>query len=468
MKQLKVKSEKLKVKSGKLKVDSEKLEVISGKLKVNSETLKGQTKELERTNKQSVFHFSFFIFHLKGALIFIFSLLTFHSVSGQELEVLINEGLVNSPEIQIFELRYQVAREKVNEVNTLPNTQIGVGYFVSEPETRTGAQRFKVSAKQMLPSFGLITARENYASSLADAVYEDVVIVKRKLAASISQSYYNLYALKAKQTILVENRSLLKTYEELALTSVEVGKASAVDVLRLQMRQNELEQLEQVLEQDYLAEQTGLNKLLNRDSYIEISMDSELTIPLENTQINAESLALHPELLKYEKLYESVEKSELLNRKEGNPMFGFGLDYIAVSERPDMNFSDNGKDIVMPMVSISIPIFNTKYKSKTKQNELHQKEIRTQKQDKRNRLETLLDKAVKRRSSARISYDTQTKNLKQAKDAETILVKSYETGTINFNDVLDIQELQLKFQMNQVESVKTHLIQTSVINYLTN
>ena len=54
------------------------------------------------------------------------------------------------------------------------------------------------------------------------------------------------------------------------------------------------------------------------------------------------------------------------------------------------------------------------------------------------------------RISARISYDTQTKNLKQAKDAEDILIKSYETGTIDFNDVLDIQELQLKFQMNLI------------------
>jgi len=79
-----------------------------------------------------------------------------------------------------------------------------------------------------------------------------------------------------------------------------------------------------------------------------------------------------------------------------------------------------------------------------------------------------LDKAVKKRTSARISYDTQTKNLKQAKDAETILVKSYETGTIDFNDVLDIQELQLKFQMNQVESIKTYYLQTTIINYLTN
>ena len=404
---------------------------------------------------------------MKTIYFILFGILSFNVSNAQQLETLIDEGLANNPEIQIFELKYQVAKEKVNEANTLPNTQIGVGYFVSEPETRTGAQRFKVSAQQMLPSFGSITARENYINSLADAVYEDVVIVKRKLVASISQSYYNLYALKGKQTVLDENIVLLKTYEELALTSVEVGKASAVDVLRLQMRQNELEQLKQVLEQDYLAEQTLLNKLLNREKHIEVSIVSELAIPSENTLINSENLALHPELLKDDKLYTSVEQSELLNQKESNPMLGFGLDYIAVSERPNLDFSDNGKDILMPMVSVSIPIFNNKYKSKTKQNELQQQEITAQKESRLNTLETLLDKAIKNSNSARISYTTQAKNLKQAKTAEEILIKSYETGTIDFNDVLDIQELQLKFQINQIESIKTYYLQTTIINYLT-
>ena len=396
------------------------------------------------------------------------SLFFFLMGNAQQLEALIIEGLTNNPEIQIFELKHQIAKEKVNEVNTLPNTQIGVGYFVSEPETRTGAQRFKVSAKQMLPSFGSITARENYKNSLADAVYEDIAIAKRKLVASISQSYYNLFALKEKQMVLDENIALLETYETLALTSVEVGKASAVDVLRLQMRQNELEQLKQVLEQDYLAEKTLLNKLLNREKNRTISIDNELTMPSENSLINSENLALHPELLKYNKLYESVEKSELLNQKESNLMVGFGLDYIAVSERPNMNFSDNGKDIIIPMVSVSIPIFSTKYKSKSKQNELLLKELNFQKQYKLNRLETMLDKVVKKSNSARISYNTQAKNLKQAKDTETILVKSYETGMIDFNDVLDIQELQLKFKINQIESIKTYYLQEAIINYLTN
>jgi cobalt-zinc-cadmium efflux system outer membrane protein len=388
-------------------------------------------------------------------------------MNAQQLEIFIDEALTNSPEIQKFELQYSIASEKVNEINTISNTEFGVGYFVSEPETRTGAQRFKVSAKQMLPWFGNITARENYVNSLADATYEDIVIAKRKLIVSVSKSYYNLYANKAKQAVIIENSKLLETYERLALTAVEVGKASAVVVLRLQIRQNELEQLKQVLEQRYLGEQTLFNKLLNRDKDIIVDVIYEFMMPSEDFEINANNLGLHPELLKYDKLYESITQSELLNQKESSPMIGFGLDYINVEKRPNMNFRDNGKDIVMPMLSISIPLFNNTYKSKTRQNALQQQEIIVEKQKRTNTLETLLYKAISDRASSRITYNTQAKNIQQAKKAEEILIKNYETGTIDFKDVLDIQELQLKFQVNQIESVKTYYVQTTIINYLT-
>ena len=391
----------------------------------------------------------------------------FAKINAQQLASYIQEAQDNNPEIQAFELRYNIAEEKVNEANTLPDTQISAGYFISEPETRTGAQRARFSVKQMLPWFGTISARENYASSIAETQYVDIVIMKRKLALSVSQSYYKLYSIKAKQLILDENIQLLETYERLALTSVEVGKASAVDVLRLQIRQNELVQQKEVLEQDYLAEQTAFNNLLNRDETIAVTVVEDMFIPDEDALILTENLQLNPELIKYDKLYESVEQSEMLNQKQSSPNIGFGLDYVPVSERPDMNFTDNGKDIIMPMVSISIPIFNNKYKSVTKQNQLKQLQIQSQKEDKLNKLETLLADAKYNRENARIKFNIQSDNLKQANDAEEILIKNYETGTIDFNDVLDVQELQLKFQINLIESIKGYYIQYALINYLT-
>lgn len=99
---------------------------------------------------------------------------------------------------------------------------------------------------------------------------------------------------------------------------------------------------------------------------------------------------------------------------------------------------------------------------------MRQQEIKSQKNERLNILESELAKAISQRNQARIKFNTQQKNLEQAEDAEEILIKNYETGTIDFNDVLDIQELQLKFQMSQIESVKSYFVQTTIINYLTN
>ena len=420
----------------------------------------------KQNNIKTIFHFSPFI--LRRACIFIFSVFTFHFLSAQSLESYLQEAELNSPMIQALELRYNIAKEKVNEVNTLPNTTVAAGYFVSEPETRTGAQRARFSVSQMLPWFGTITARENYASSMAETEYAEVVVAKRKLALSVAQSYYKLYGILAKQKVLQENIQLLQTYETLALTSVEVGKASAVDVLKLQIRQNELQQQKEELEQSYMAEQAVFNNLLNRDESIAVEVVEVMDIPENDPILNKEDLSLNPELLKYDQLYESVTQSELLNQKENAPSFGIGLDYIPVSERDDMVFSDNGKDIVMPMITFSVPIFNNKFKSTTKQNELRQKEIELQKEERLNVLENAYANAISQRNQARIAHQTQEKNLKQAKDAEEILIKNYETGTIDFNDVLDIQELQLKFQTNQIQSVQLYYLQSAIINYLIN
>ena len=404
-------------------------------------------------------------FNIKSVLALGFCLLGIFA-NAQQLETLVDEALANSPEIQKFEMRYDISTEKVNEAHNLPNTELSAGYFVSTPETRVGAQRARFSVKQMLPWFGTITARENYASSMAEADYVEITIAKRKLVLSVSQFYYQLYEVRAKQTVLEESINLLETYEQLALTSVEVGKASAVDVLRLQIRQNELQQEKEVLNQQSKGFQAALNSLLNREYDTTIIVIDSLKIPKADISFSFNSLALNPELLKYDKLYESVTQSELLNQKESGPMLGFGLDYVPVSERTDMAITGNGKDIVMPMASITIPIFNKRYKSISKQNKLRQQELEFQKDERLNILKSDLSKAISQRNQARIKFETQQKNLKQAKDAEQILIKSYETGTIDFKDVLDIQELQLRFQMNQVESVKNYFVQTTIINYL--
>ncbi|PNW25911.1 TolC family protein [Formosa algae] len=411
------------------------------------------------------------ITHQKYSVILGVCLLTFvstiHPVYAQDLTDLIHMGLKQNPNVINADLHYQLATEQVHEAHVIPNTDISLGYFVSEPETRTGPQKFKASVTQMLPWFGTVTARENYATSLAEAQYENIAISQRKLVLSISQNYYQLWAITEKQQVLQEQYAILKRFETLALASVGVGKASAVDVLKLQMRQNEIEAQKQLLEQDYLGVQTKINSDLNRHTSESITVTSTLEIPTENILQVEKVTPVHPELLQYDKLYASVEQSELLNQKNSAPMLGFGLDYIAIAERQDETLVDNGKDVIMPMFTVSIPIFNTSYASKTKQHELQKDIYKTQKTEKMNGLISVLDVAVKQRKSARISYETQIKNINQAKHAQDILMKSYETGSIDFDAVLEIQDLQLTYEIRAIEATMAYYNQQTLINYIT-
>lgn len=404
----------------------------------------------------------------KLVLFLVLQLITFQLLTAQDLQSYIRLAEDNNPEIQAYLLRYNISQEKVNELDALPNTQFSVGYFLSEPETRTGPQRARFSVSQMLPWFGTIPARQNTARAMAEVDYQDFIIAKRKLGLSIANSYYKLYSLKSKLKVLGENRELLSTYEQLALTSLEVNRASAVDVLKLQIRQNELQQQKEIMEEELVLERLTFNNLLNRDENVEVELVQDLSIPITDPEVITDSLSVNPELVKFNLMYESVVTSEALNQKESAPSFGFGLDYIPVSERTDMNFSDNGKDIIMPMISLSIPIFSNKFSSVSKQNELRQLELESQKSNRLNTLETALFGAIAERNQARIKFNIQSKNLGQAKDAEEILIKNYETGTIDFNDLLDIQELQIKFNLNQIDAVVAYYRQSAIINYLIN
>ncbi|MGO2103363.1 TolC family protein [Psychroflexus halocasei] len=395
-----------------------------------------------------------------------FAFFAFTKVNAQDLQSLIQEAISNNPQIQKFDLQHKIALEKINEANSLPNTEFNAGYMAIAPEMEMPMERFSVSVMQMLPWFGTISARENYAESIADAQYIEVTIAKRQLALSVSEFYYLLYEINAKKEVLKDNIELLQTYEELALNSVEVGQASAVDVLRLQMRQNELEQEIEVLNQKSKGIQAALNSLMNREFDKNVSVISTLEMPENDDFYSYDNLSVNPELLKYDKLYESVEQSELLNQKESGPLIGFGVEYINQENSPMITSSY--KDMVMPMLSLSIPIFNKKYKSQTRQNELRMQEIKSQKNERLNTLKADLSQAISERNQSRIKFNTQKKNLKQAENAQEILIKNYETGDINFKEVLDIQELQLKFQKAQIESVKIYYVQSALINYLTN
>src|SRR5690606_9216776 len=62
-----------------------------------------------------------------------------------------------------------------------------------------------------------------------------------------------------------------------------------------------------------------------------------------------------------------------MDRKMGYPMLGLGLQYMVVGKNNDPMFAMgdmNGKDMIMPMLSLSLPIFRKKYDARQKEYQL--------------------------------------------------------------------------------------------------
>ncbi|MFL1894968.1 TolC family protein [Aquimarina sp. 2-A2] len=398
--------------------------------------------------------------------ILLFSMLNISLGIAQTLQDYQEEAVQNNPELKALQYNLDLSEERINEAGSLPNTTVSAGYFVQEAETRTGAQKARFSAQQMVPLFGVLNAKKDAARQMSLVEMNRLETAKSKLFLSLKRTYYTLYALNAKQQILHERYKLLETYKEIGLTALTANRATAVDILKINIALNEVRNQEEILKGEKLSTQKEFNSLLNRDGFDSVYVVDNLFIPEEEPTMIMEEINNHPELMAYEYQTNVIDAKLKLNNKEALPALGFGLDYVIVQERSDMIVPDNGKDIVMPMVSMSIPLFAKKYRSQSKQLALEQDKVMQQYDAAQNILENRLERAINERITSRINYNTQQKNIEQARQVEQILRTGYTTSQIDFDELLDIQKMILDFEYKKIDAIKQYYIQTAEITYL--
>ena len=388
------------------------------------------------------------------------------TVKAQSLQDYLTIASENNPELKAMQYKYESALEKVNEVGSFPNTTIAAGYFVQEVETRVGAQKAKISATQTLPWFGALNAKEESANFNAAAQLNNFDFTKRKLFLDVKSTYFELFELKEKERLIEENIEILKTFESLALNELENNSATMVDVLKIRMEKNELLNQLNNVQENFNAKKIGFNLLLNRDENSPIIVVENIILQ-DSEDFNKEQISSNPKILQFENLQSSLEKSELAAKKEGLPTIGIGLDYGIVEKRDVNNLVDNGKDIIMPMVSVSFPLFSKKYSSKQKQLRIDQKSLEASKENTFNQLNTIFENSKSKLSNSKGSIATQIKNIEEANNAKKILLSAYETSKVDFEQLLEIQQLQLKFELKKVISEKEYAIQKSTLEFLT-
>jgi outer membrane protein TolC len=385
---------------------------------------------------------------------------------SQSLEDYLVIAKNNSPELQAKQYYYESALEKVNESGSLPNTNFSGGYFIQEPETRVGAQKARLSASQSLPWFGTLSAKKESALFNAKAKQNAVDIYLRELYLEVKRKYFHLYELYSKQAIYIGNLEILNTYEKIALNELEQNRSTMVDVLKIKIQINKITNELDKNRMDIEAEKRSFNILLNRNEEAKIIISDKLEIE-DIELVDKDKISQNPKLIQYDNIRSSLMNSEVAAKKESMPIIGVGLDYVFVEERDVADLTDNGKDIIMPMVSVSIPLFSKRYNSRQKQLQLDQKAIESTMESTINQFNMIYENASAAIDKAKSTLITQEENLIQAEQAHRALLSSYETGSMDLDEILEIQLLKLDIQLRKIEAEKEYADQLAILHYLT-
>lgn len=353
--------------------------------------------------------------------------------------------------------QWKAAIEQVPQAKSLPDPKFTYGYFIREVETRVGPQRQKFGIMQVFPWFGKIEARTDAAAAAAKVAMSRYEAEKLKLFWQVKDAFYEYLYLASAVEIARQNFELLKYFEEVARTRYMAAAGSHPDVIRAQV---ELAKLEDVLKSlEELREPTvaRLNAVLNRRSLKLLPWPKKeefKQVQVERQEVIALLRQLNPELAAIDFEVIAAKSRVELAKKKFYPDIGVGVDWIETGGAISPGVGDSGRDPVVLMFSMNLPIWRGSYKAAERQARSDVRKTR----HKRNEVENTI---VARAEQVLYDFEDSHRKIKLYGDslmpkAEELLQASetaYQSGTIDFLSLIDAQRTLLKFQLQYERAV---------------
>lgn len=400
--------------------------------------------------------------------LFIFLIFGSAVASAQSLADYQRIASENNPGLQAKYKEFEAALQKVPQVGSLPDPAFSFGYFISPVETRVGPQRAKFSLTQMFPWFGTLEAQRDATALMAEARYQSFLDARNQLHYQVAASYYPLYELKRWKQIEQENIDILQSYKTIANSKFKSGAAPMVDVLRVDLMLKDAETNLSILNQKEKPLRASFNQLLNREEREVVLIEDSLEVEAFAVGFRRDSLLTNnPVLDALDLKIQASEASELAAKKQGLPKLGVGLDYAVVDERNDMSLADNGKDIFMPMVSVSIPIFRGKYKAAIKEAQLMQESYTLQREELVNSLSSGYETVwfdIQQQLELIELYENQLVTTGQSLN---LLFSAYGNSGKEFEEVLRMQQQLLKYEKMKATAEAKYQIALAKLHYIT-
>jgi outer membrane protein TolC len=240
-------------------------------------------------------------------------------------------------------------------------------------------------------------------------------------------------------------------------SGMESGPGGSLsDLYRIRIETGDLENNIELLKNSEQTVVARFNSFLNRPPLSEVYTSDTLladtlgiSLATVTDSINQNNPML--KMIQYEK--KSYEARKRMAKGMGYPMVGVGINYSVINSS-EMSQSDmNGKDMIMPMVSITLPVYRKKYNAQKKEAELLGDAAEQNYQATLNSLHTEYYQAVQQYLDAKRRVKLYGEQSQLASRSLEIMLKSFSASASDLTDVLRVRQQKLDYELNRIAAV---------------
>ncbi len=238
-----------------------------------------------------------------------------------------------------------------------------------------------------------------------------------------------------------------------------MGGGGMSDVLRARMEINEMENMIALLIDTRNPLLARFNRLLNRPAAVEVVVPDTLEISIQagTRQALLENIIEENPVIKMLEeeagAYQSRQRTAVL---EGRPSFGAGLNYMIFSSPSGDAASMGGRNMFMPMVTMTLPIYRGKYRAREREAMLLRESALGRQENMVNELSVQLSDVLKDLADAERRTDLYRRQSELAGQTMDILITDYSVGRVRFEEVLRLQEQLFGYQLALLRAVTDH------------
>jgi outer membrane protein TolC len=362
-----------------------------------------------------------------------------------------------NPEIQAARHAVEAKRARIPQAGAWPDPTLSLSYAGNAlpPFTVMRADPSSVRqlmAEQTIPYPGKTHLRTEIAAREADAETLAYEAVGRRVAGEAKQAYFDLAYVDQGLAIFERRQELLERIEQVTEIRYSVGKAAQQDILRAQLEISRLAARRTLLDQQRRTLEAQINSLRN------VSIDSLLGKTTEvrpsafaytQDELQAAAQANYPVLKQRRTVVDQNRLSIDLARKDVRPDFTVGYSYMQRDGLPDMYGIT---------LSTSLPLF--RHRKQDMAIAAAAANLESARQMEASEL-TLLRYQVKQdflevQASEQLLKLYSQGILKQSSLTFESSISSYETGGVDFLNVLSNFLAVIDSELDQHEQVRNH------------